>query len=61
MANQEIQDRMDVCPWRERPIGNPCVCTRYCGTTVICDGACSWVCDYPKLKKNLKNRKDNKI
>lgn len=61
MTNQEIQDRMDVCPWRERPIGNPYVCTRYCGTTVICNGTCSWVCDYTKLKKNLKNRNENKI
>lgn len=47
---------MDVCPWREHQIGNPYVCTRYFGTTIICDGACSWVCDYPKLKK-LKGQK----
>lgn len=60
MTNQEIQDRMEVCPWRERTIGNPYVCTRYFGAIVICDGACSWVRDYPKLK-NLNNRNDNKL
>lgn len=52
MTQQEIQDRMEVCPWRERPRGNTYVCTRYFGAFVLCDGACSWVADYPKLKKN---------
>lgn len=56
MTQQEIQDRMEVCPWRERPTGNPYVCTRYFGDTVLCNGACSWVADYPKLKK-LKEQK----
>lgn len=51
MTQQEIQDRMEVCPWRERPIGNTFVCTRYSDTIVPCDGACSWVADYPKLKE----------
>ena len=51
MTQQEIQDRMEVCPWRERPRGNSYVCTRYFGTIVLCDGACSWVVDYLKLKK----------
>ena len=56
MTKQEIQDRIEVCPWRERQIGNPYVCTRYLGTTVLCDGACSWVAYYPKLKE-LKEQK----
>lgn len=29
MTPQEIQDRMEVCQWRERTTGNPYVCTRY--------------------------------
>ena len=50
MTQEEILDRMETCPWRERPIGGPYTCTRYKGTAVLCDGACSWVVDYPKLK-----------
>lgn len=61
MTQQEIQDRiqdrMEVCPWRERQIGNPYTCRRYHGTIVLCDGACSWVVDYFKLKE-LKSTKD---
>jgi len=49
---QEIQDRMETCPWREHPQGNPYVCTRYFGTTVICNGACGWVVDYMNLKEH---------
>lgn len=58
MTQEEIEDRMEVCPWRERPIGGPHVCTRYTDTFVPCDGACSWVVDYPKLKE-LEARKEN--
>jgi hypothetical protein len=43
MTKQEIQDRIEVFPWRERQIGTPYICTRYFGTTVLCNGACSWV------------------
>lgn len=43
MAREEIEDRIEVCPWRERPIGDPYICTRFWGATVACDGACSWV------------------
>lgn len=60
MTREEIEDRMEACPWRERPRGNPYVCTRYFGTFVLCDGACSWVADYPKLK-NLKAKKGDKL
>ena len=41
---------MEVCPWRERQEG-PYVCTRFTGTDLPCDGACSWVVDYPKIKE----------
>lgn len=51
MTQEEIFERMSVCPWRERPIGEYYVCTRYFGTLVPCDGACSFVADYPKLKE----------
>ena len=57
MTQQEIQDRIEVCPLRERPTGNLYGCTRFYGTTVICDGACSWVVDYLKLEK-LKAQKE---
>lgn len=60
MTQEEIQDRMEVCPWRERPRGNPYICTRYFGTFVLCDGACSWVADYLKLKK-FKAQKGDKL
>ena len=60
MTFEEIQDRMETCPWRERPRGNPYVCTRFFGTYVLCNGACSWVVYYTKLKKlkNLKHRRE---
>lgn len=51
MTQKEIQDRMEVCPWRERPQGEPYVCTRYIGTPVLCNGACSWVVDYQRIKE----------
>lgn len=51
MTQEEIQNRMDKCPWREKPTGEPYVCTRYFGTLVLCNGACSFVADYPKLKE----------
>ena len=45
MTNKEKQYRMEVCPWREHATEYTYVCTRYGGegTTVLCDGACSWV------------------
>ena len=51
MTEKEIQDRMEECPWRELQMGNRYDCTRYHDTIVRCDGACSWVVDYPKLKE----------
>lgn len=62
MTQEEIQDRMESCPWRERPTGEPYVCTRYVDTTVLCNGACSWVVDYPRLneiKKKYGNEGSN--
>ena len=51
MTKEEIEDRMEICPWRERPQGGTYVCTRHMGTIVLCDGRCSWVVDYPRLKE----------
>ena len=58
MTQEEIFERMSVCPWRERPIGESYVCTRYFGTLVPCDGACSFVVDYPKMKELETKRKE---
>lgn len=49
--HEEINDRMEACPWRERQLGDPYACTRFMGTFVPCDGHCSWVVDYLKLKE----------
>ena len=51
ITQQEIQDRMEVCPWREHPTENHYVCTRFSDTNVPCDGACMWVVDNLKLKE----------
>ena len=50
MTQEEILDRMEVCPWRERKREGPYVCTRFIDTIIPCYGACSWVVDYPRLK-----------
>lgn len=52
MTQKEI-DRIEVCPWRERRYG-PYVCTRFTGTVIPCDGACSWVTDYLRQKEKTK-------
>lgn len=39
------KERMSECPYRK--VG----CTMYEGTILECNGACSWVVDYPKLKE----------
>lgn len=60
MTQEEIKERMEVCPWRERPQGDTYVCTRFFGTYVPCDGCCGWVADYPRLKEfenNISKRK----
>ena len=57
MTKEEIEDRMECCPWREKPRGYTHICTRYFGTEVICNGACSWVVDYPRLKE-IENGKE---
>ena len=46
----EQKERMSECPYRQ------VVCTMYEGKILECNGACSWVVDYPKLKE-LKARK----
>ena len=60
MTQEEIKERMEACPWRERPLGDVYACTRYVGTYVPCDGSCGWVADYPRLKElenNINKRK----
>ena len=56
MTQEEILDIMGVCPWRERREG-PYVCTRFIHQNIPCDGACSWVVDYTRLKE-LETKKD---
>ena len=46
----EGEQRMKECPYRQ--VG----CTMYEDKVLECNGACSWVVDYPKLKE-LKARK----
>ena len=60
MSQEEIIDRVNVCPWRERILGGPYACTRYMGITVRCDGRCSWVGDYLR-RKELDNKIDYKM
>ena len=60
MTQEEINDRMEACPWRERPRGYEYVCTRYFGTYVPCDGCCGWVVEYPRLKELEKQYKQKK-
>lgn len=47
---EEIKDIMESCFGCEHPPGDGAVCARYFGTTVPCDGACSYVVDYLKTK-----------
>ena len=57
MTREEIENRIETCPWREKERGGYHICTRYIRTFVLCDGCCSWVVDYPKLKE-LETRKE---
>lgn len=41
----EQKERMSECPYRK--VG----CTMYEGTILECNGACSWVVDYQRLKE----------
>jgi hypothetical protein len=47
----EQKERMSECPYRQ--VG----CTMYKGKILECNGTCSWVVDYPKLKE-LKAQKE---
>lgn len=47
----DVMQRMEECPYRQ--VG----CTMYEGKILECNGACSWVVDYPKLKE-LKAQKN---
>ena len=65
MTREEILDRIEACSWRERRREGLYVCSRYIYTNVPCNGACSWVFDYPKIKefekKKKKKKKNNKL
>lgn len=50
----EQKERMSECPYRQ--VG----CTMYEGKILECNGACSWVVDYPRLKE-LKAQKGEKV
>lgn len=60
MTREEIEDRIEVCYWRQRPLCEDYVCTRYMGNNILCDGRCSWVVDYLKIKE-LESKKMNKL
>lgn len=47
----EQKERICECPCRK------VVCTMYTGKMLECNGACSWVVDYPRLKE-LKAQED---
>lgn len=51
---EETEQRMKECSFRQD------ICNRYRGTQVKCDGKCSWVVDYLKLKE-LKAQKGEKV
>ena len=50
----EQKERMSECPYRQVK------CTMYEGKILECNGACSWVVYYPRLKE-LKAQKGEKI
>ena len=56
MAREEIIDRIEACPWRERRREGPYVCARCICNNVPSNGACSWVFDYPKIKEFEKKK-----
>ena len=41
----DVMQRMEECPYRR--VG----CTMYADKILDCNGACSWVVDYPKVKE----------
>ena len=61
MTQEEILDRIEACPWRERRREGPYVCSRYIYTNVPCSGSCSWIfdyLDYPQKIKELEKKKN---
>lgn len=53
--NQCIEIRKECCPFRCESTKGP-ACKRYVGDILDCDGNCSWVVDYHRLKE-IYNRK----
>ena len=51
MTQEEIFDRIEVCPWSEHKREGPYVYTRFIGSIVPCNGACTWVVDYTNIKE----------
>lgn len=53
------EDRKKECPFRRILDNNLYGCEQYAGVVCACDGNCSWVVDYPKLKE-IQDRKEQK-
>ncbi len=56
------EKRKKECPFRRKLDNNLYGCEQYMGVLLECDGKCSWVVDYPKLKEiQDKKQKPEKI
>ena len=53
------EERKKECPFRRKLDNNLYGCERYADVFCTCDGNCSWVVDYPKLKE-IQDRKEQK-
>lgn len=53
------ETRKKECPFRRKLDNNLYGCERYADVVCACDGCCSWVVDYPKLKE-IQDRKEQK-
>lgn len=51
------EKRKEECPFRQIFDNNLYGCKRYADVVFACDGNCSWVVDYPKLKE-IQDRKE---
>ena len=55
------EKRKEECPFRRNLDNNLYGCERYTDVVFACDGNCSWVVDYPKLKESEDERIGNVI
>lgn len=53
------EKRKEECPFRRNLDNNLYGCERYAGLISECNGICSWVVDYPKLKE-IQDKKEQK-